>query len=78
MRDIERQARVGFQSSQVDKEANWEQAHLPKEKHQRRPANKESLFTTSEDEAEETAEPPKKKKKAGKKGDKDAEKEDKE
>ncbi len=69
---------MAFQSSQVDKEANWEQAHLPKEKRLKRPTNKESLFTTSEEEEDdEPAEPAKKKvKKATKKGAKDAEKQE--
>ncbi len=69
IRDIERQARVAFQTSQVDKEADWEQAHLPKEKRTKRPA-KEPVFTsTSEDDGEEEREePPKKKVKQPKKG----------
>ncbi len=61
LRDIERQARVAFQSSQVQKEADWEHAHLPKAE---RPMRGDR-FSTSEEESD-AEEPPKKKKKNSK------------
>ncbi len=64
VKDIERQARIAFQTSQVDKEADWEQAHLPKEKRAKRVDKEGFTSTSSEDEDEE---PPKKKKKQAKK-----------
>ena len=69
LKDIERQARVAFQSSQVDKEADWEHAHLPKEDRPKRE------FSSSED--SESAEPAKKKKKQPKKAAKGKKAEDK-
>ena len=66
LRDIERQARIAFQTSQVDKEAAWDQAHLPKEKRAKRAA-KEPVFTSSSEDEDKNEEAPSKKAKKGKK-----------
>ena len=49
----------------MDKEADWEQAHLPKDKRSKRPSGKEPVWTSSSEESE-TDKPPKKKQKKGK------------
>ena len=61
-RDIERQLRTAFQASQVDKEPNVEEAHLPKAKRSKH------AFDTTSSEDEEGEEPQKKKTKKNKGG----------